>query len=59
MGISSMEEIRDAAWVGSWALTWPTLRRLHSPFKEVLIAVPSAEGFEQTRDFKELQASME
>jgi hypothetical protein len=55
MGITSMEEIRDAAWVGSWALTWPMLRQLHAPFQEVLIAAPSTEGFEQTRDFTELQ----
>ena len=40
MGITSMEEIRDAAWVGSWALTWPMLRQLHAPFQDVLIAAP-------------------
>jgi hypothetical protein len=50
MGITSMEQVRPAAWIGSWALTWPTLRRLHAPFRSMLITSPSA-----GRDFKELQ----
>ena len=37
------------------SVIWPSLRRLHVAFKEVLIAAPSKEGFEQTRDFAELQ----
>ena len=50
MGITSMEQVRPAAWVGSWALTWPTLRRLHAPFGSVLITAPTAGS-----DFAELQ----
>ena len=50
MGITSMEQVRPAAWVGSWALTWPTLRRLHAPFGSMNITAPTAGS-----DFAELQ----
>eukprot|EP00966_Prymnesium_polylepis_P042294 982511-Prymnesium_polylepis.3 len=41
LGLTSMELIRGAAWVGGWALVWRPLQQLHDPFKAVDIA---AEG---------------
>ena len=55
MGITSMERIRPAAWVGAWALTWPTLRRLHPPFQAILIAEPATTERPLSREFAELQ----
>ena len=56
-----MESIRDAAWVGTWALVWNPLRELHEPFRAVDITRESdgdEDGeFQQLAIFTELQAA--
>ena len=57
MGLTSMESIRDAAWVGTWALVWKPLRELHEPFRAVDITRESDREFQQLSIFTELQAA--
>lgn len=57
MGLTSMESIRDAAWVGTWALVWKPLRELHEPFRAVDITRESDGEFQQLSIFTELQAA--
>ena len=57
MGLTSMESIRDAAWVGTWALVWTPLRELHEPFRAVDITRESDREFQQLSIFAELQAA--
>ena len=47
-----MEAIRDAAWIGTWALVWRSLRRLHVPFRTIDI---TDESPQQLSIFTELQ----
>ena len=43
--------------MGTWALVWTPLRKLHEPFRAVDITRESSEGFEQLPIFLELQAA--
>ena len=43
--------------MGTWALVWTPLRKLHEPFRTVDITRESSEGFEQLPIFAELQAA--
>ena len=55
MGLTSMESIRAAAWVGTWALVWGPIRELCEEFKTVDITAVSTDNFTQLSIFTELQ----
>ena len=55
MGLTCQERIRPAAWVGTWALVWTPLCKLHAPFKEADITALSTSTFTQLPIFTELQ----
>ena len=39
MGLTSMMDIQRSAWVGSWALCWEPMQRLHVPFRAISLEV--------------------
>ena len=44
LGLTEQDAIRPAAWIGTWALVWRTMRQLHAPFAELSIATHGSDG---------------
>ena len=50
MGLTSAEDIRGAAWVGTWALVTRPIRELHRPFADLDVSTAPGEGFDELRE---------
>ena len=49
MGLTSAEDIRGAAWVGTWALVTRPIRELHRPFADLDVSTAPGECFDELR----------
>ena len=47
MGLTGAEDIRGAAWVGTWALVTRPIRELHRPFADLDVSTAPGECFAQ------------
>ena len=43
-------DIREAAWVGTWALVTRPIRELHEPFRDLDVALAPGERFDELRE---------
>ena len=50
MGLTSAMDIREAAWVGTWALVTRPIRELHEPFRDLDVALAPGERFDELRE---------
>ena len=50
MGLTSAEDIRGAAWVGTWALVTRPIRELHRPFADLDVSTAPGECFDELRE---------
>ena len=50
MGLTSAMDIREAAWVGTWALVTRPIRELHEPFRDLNVALAPGERFDELRE---------
>ena len=50
MGLTGAEDIRNAAWVGTWALVTRPIRELHRPFADLDVSTAPGECFDELRD---------
>ena len=50
MGLTGAEDIRGAAWVGTWALVTRPIRELHRPFADLDVSTAPGECFDELRE---------
>ena len=59
MGLTSAMDIREAAWVGTWALVTRPIRELHEPFRDLDVALAPGERFDELREAHNIGANVD
>ena len=49
MGLTSAVDIREPAWIGTWALVAGPMRQLHAPFRDLDVSKAPGSDFDELR----------